>query len=368
MKMVLKMRYDSVIYINGREISIDTPAYFIADIASNHDGDIDRANDLIRLAKEAGADAVKFQHFKADKIVSDYGFKNLGTKMSHQTSWDKSVFEIYKRYECNRDWTEELAKTAKSAKIDFLTTPYDNEAVELLDQYISAYKIGSGDITWIDFIEIIAKKKKPVILATGASNMDDVERAVDAILKHNPQLVLLQCNTNYTGSTENFKCINLKVLQTFAVRYPNIVLGLSDHTPLHATVLGAIALGARVIEKHFTDDNNRKGPDHAFSMNPETWGEMISRSRELEMSLGNGIKRIEKNEKDTVVVQRRCLRLVHNINVGEKIKENDLEALRPAPEGAIEPYEISKVVGKTLVISKFAGDALFVNDFKEEIC
>lgn len=366
--MVLKMRYDSVIYINGREISIDAPAYFIADIASNHDGDIDRANDLIRLAKEAGADAVKFQHFKANKIVSDYGFKNLGTKMSHQTSWDKSVFEIYKQYECNRDWTEELAKTAKSAKIDFLTTPYDNEAVELLDQYIPAYKIGSGDITWIDFIEIIAKKNKPVILATGASNIDDVERAVDAILKHSPQLVLLQCNTNYTGSPDNFKFINLKVLQTFAVMYPNMVLGLSDHTPLHSAVLGAITLGARVIEKHFTDDNKREGPDHAFSMNPETWGEMIERSRELELALGNGIKRIEQNETDTVVVQRRCLRLVHNMNTGDKIKENDLESLRPAPGEAIEPYEINKVIGKTLAISKFAGDALYINDFKEEIC
>lgn len=368
MKMVLKMKYDDVMYIGGKKIFIDAPTYFIADIASNHDGDIERAKSLIWLAKEAGADAVKFQHFKADKIVSDYGFKNLGTKISHQSSWDKSVFEIYKQHECNRDWTEELAKTAKRAKIDFLTTPYDIEAVEMLDQYIPAYKIGSGDITWIDFIEIIAKRNKPVILATGASNMDDVERAVDAILKYNPQLVLLQCNTNYTGSPDNFKYINLKVLQTFAARYPNMILGLSDHTPLHATVLGAIALGARVIEKHFTDDNARQGPDHAFSMNPETWREMIERSRELEFALGDGIKRIEPNESDTVVVQRRCLRLFHNINAGDKIKEDDLESLRPAPRGTIEPYEISKVIGKTLTVSKSAGDALFENDLKEETC
>lgn len=366
--MVLKMRYNNVMYINGREISIDSPTYFIADIASNHDGDIERAKNLIWLAKEAGADAVKFQHFKANKIVSDYGFKNLGTKISHQASWDKSVFEIYEQHECDRDWTEELAKTAKCAKIDLLTTPYDIEAVELLDEYIPAYKIGSGDITWIDFIEIVAKKNKPVILATGASNIDDVERAVDATLKHNPQLVLLQCNTNYTGTTDNFEHINLKVLQTFTIRYPNMIIGLSDHTPLHATVLGAIALGARVIEKHFTDDNTREGPDHAFSMNPNTWKEMIERSRELELSLGNGIKRIEQNEMDTVIVQRRCLRLVRNINAGGKIEMSDLESLRPAPKGALEPYKISKIVGKTLAISKLAGDALFENDFQEETC
>lgn len=367
-KVGREMKYDSIIYINGREISIVSPTYFIADIASNHDGDIERAKELIWLAKEAGADAIKFQHFKANKIVSDHGFKNLGIKMSHQTTWKKSVFDIYKQYECDRNWTGELVKTAKEAKIDFMTTPYDTEAVELLDPYIPVYKIGSGDITWTHLIEIIAKKNKPVILATGASNMEDVERAVDVILRYNRQFVLLQCNTNYIGSPENYKYINLRVLQSFALRYPNMILGLSDHTPYHAAVLGAIALGARVIEKHFTDNNEREGPDHAFSMNPKTWKEMVERSRELELALGNGIKRIEPNETDTLVVQRRCLRLIHNINTGEKIKENDLEALRPAPKGAIEPYEISKVVGKTLAISKFAGDALFVNDFKEEIC
>lgn len=367
MKAVAKLRYDDVIYIGKREISIDSPTYFIADIASNHDGDIERAKNLIWLAKEAGADAVKFQHFKADKIVSDYGFKNLDHKKSHQASWDQSVFEIYKKYECNRNWSTELANVAKEAKIDFLTTPYDVEAVELLDQYIPAYKIGSGDITWIDFIEMIAKKNKPVVISTGASNIDDIERAVEAVLKHNSKLLLLQCNTNYTGSLKNFKYINLKVLRTFADKYPNMVLGLSDHTPFHATVLGAIALGARVIEKHFTDDNKREGPDHAFSMNPETWKEMIERSRELEFSLGDGIKRIEQNEMDTAIVQRRCLRLVHDMNIGEKIKEIDLEPLRPAPKGSIEPYRINQVVGKTLTNPKSAGSALLEKDLEKEI-
>lgn len=361
------MRYDDVIYIGKREISISAPTYFIADVASNHDGNIERANELIWLAKEAGADAVKFQHFKAGKIVSDYGFKHLGSKMSHQASWDKSVFEVYEQYECNRDWTTELVKTAKKAKIDFLTTPYDTEAVELLDRYIPAYKIGSGDITWTEFIEMIAKKNKPVIMATGASTISDVERAVEAVLKQNSQLVLLQCNTNYTGSLENFQYINLNVLKTFAIKYPNMIIGLSDHTPLHATVLGAIALGARVVEKHFTDDNNRVGPDHAFSMNPKTWKEMVERSRELEISLGDGTKRIEKNEIDTAIVQRRCLRLTRDMKTGEQITCNDLESLRPAPKGAIEPYKIKQVVGRTLKSPKSTGDALFEKDIVEDL-
>jgi N-acetylneuraminate synthase len=362
------MQYDSVIFINGREIALDKPAYFIADIASNHDGKLERAKNLIRIAKNAGADAVKFQHFKASKIVSDYGFKNLGGQISHQSSWKKSVFEVYKQYECNREWIAELANVAKEAGIDFMTTPYDEEAITLLDNYLPAYKIGSGDITWTDFIEMVARKGKPVLLATGASRMEDVIRAVNVVIKHNRQIVLLQCNTNYTGSIDNFRHINLKVLRTFAIAFPNMLLGLSDHTPGHSSVLGAISLGARVIEKHFTDDNTREGPDHAFSMNPKTWHEMIERSRELELSLGDGIKIIEENETDTVVLQRRCLRFIRDVKAGDKINSEDLEALRPAPFNSVPPFKLIDMAGKLLSVSKVAGDALYYSDVKEPLC
>lgn len=360
------MQYDNVLLINGREISIAAPTYFIADVASNHDGDLSRAKELIWYAKEAGADAVKFQHFKAKTIVSDYGFRNLGHKLSHQAAWQKSVYEIYQQYECNRGWNEGLAKTAAEASIDFMTTPYDLEAIDMLDQYISAYKIGSGDITWTDFIEVVAKQGKPVILATGASNMEDVERAVDSITQHNRQIALLQCNTNYTGSIENFSNINLRVLASYNLKYPNMVLGLSDHTSGHAAVLGAIALGARIIEKHLTDDNNRIGPDHSFSMNPITWREMMERSRELEQALGDGVKRVERNEFEAKIVQRRCLRLTRDVLEGETLVEDDLESLRPAPKESLPPYMSKYVVGRQVIRRKTAGDALYMNDIKED--
>lgn len=359
------MHYNSVVFIGKREISLIKPTYFIADIASNHDGDLERAKKLIYLAKKSGADAVKFQHFKAEKIVSDYGFKHLGKQKSHQAKWKKSVFEIYKQYECDRDWIHELIQTARKVQIDFFTTPYDFEAVELFDLYVPAYKIGSGDITWIEIVETIAKKRKPVILSTGASNMQDVARAVNAILRYNRQIILLQCNTNYTGKKENFKFVNLKVLSTFQKKYPNMILGLSDHTPDHAAVLGAIALGARVIEKHFTDDNKRIGPDHPFSLNPKTWRDMIDKSRELELSLGDGIKKIEDNEKETVIIQRRALRLVRNLKAGSKIRAKDLVSLRPAPRGSLAPYLKQNIIGKTLKKSKIAQDVLFTTDFKD---
>jgi N-acetylneuraminate synthase len=158
----------------------------------------------------------------------------------------------------------------------------------------------------------------------------------------------MQCNTNYTGSAENFKHVNLNVLRDFATRYPNAVLGLSDHTVGHATVLGAVAMGARVVEKHFTDDNSRSGPDHGFAMNPKTWREMVDRTRELEQALGDGKKRIEANEQQSVQVQRRALRATRDLAVGDKLTAADLEALRPIPNDGIEPYRLNELVGKTL--------------------
>lgn len=358
------MQYDSSISINGRLISIDQPSYFIADIAANHDGDLERAKSLIWLAKEAGADAAKFQHFKAEKIVSDLGFKSLGSQQSHQAGWKKSVFEVFQDYECNREWNQELIKTAAEAKIDFITTPYDTDAVDELDPFLPAYKIGSGDITWVEFIEYVAKRNKPLFLASGASDLLDVERAVSAALKHNPQFVLMQCNTNYTGSLENFKFINLNVLKSYAAKYPGMILGLSDHSPGHATVLGAIALGARVIEKHFTDDAARIGPDHGFSMTPNTWRDMVDRGRELENALGDGLKRVEPNEIQTANLQQRCLYLMRDIGAGEIISAADVEALRPVQSGSLKPYELASVIGKKMMQGRKRAECLLKSDLE----
>lgn len=342
------MRYDTSFRIGNREIALDAPTYFIADIAANHDGDLQRAKDLIRLARDSGADAAKFQHFKAESIVSDYGFRSLGGQMAHQAKWEKPVFEIYADYSINRDWNHALAETARSVGIHWMTTPYDIEAVDQVVDLLPAFKIGSGDITWPAFIRYVASKKKPILLATGAATMTDVEVAVEAVLRENRQLCLMQCNTNYTGSLENFRFVNLKVLQTFALHWPGMPLGLSDHTPGHATALGAVALGARTIEKHFTDDTARKGPDHPFSMTPSTWREMVGRTRELENAMGDGVKRIEPNEMDSSIVQRRCLRLKTDLPAGTILEAKHIEALRPAPRAAFTPAQIDLAVGKRL--------------------
>ena len=331
------------------------PTYFIAEIAANHDGDLERAVALIHLAAAAGANAAKFQHFRAKHIVSRQGF-DLGPKVSHQSKWKKSVFEVYDNASVPWEWTERLKSECDEAGIDFFSSPYDLEAVDMLDQYVPAYKIGSGDITWPEILEHIARKNKPVLLATGASELGDVERAVGTIVAINRQLLLMQCNTNYTGSSENLAFVNLRVLQTFASMYPDLVLGLSDHTPGHITVLGAVALGARAIEKHFTDDRDREGPDHPFSMDPVGWREMVDRTRDLEHSLGDGVKVVEANERETVVVQRRCLRATRDLAEGTVLSAGDLEALRPAPADAIMPFQLREVVGRNLTRALLQGD------------
>jgi len=357
------MRYETSFAIGKDRVSLDAPTFFVADIAANHDGQLQRARDLIRLAKDAGADAAKFQHFKAERIVSDFGFRALGKQSSHQAKWGKPVFEVYANYSLNRDWNEILAETASEAGIHFMTTPYDFEAVDSISTMVPAFKIGSGDVTWPAFIEYVAGKGKPMLLATGASTMAEVEAAVHAVLAKNRKLCLLQCNTNYTGSLENFRFINLRVLQAYALHWPGLPLGLSDHTPGHTTVLGAVALGARVIEKHFTDDVTRNGPDHPFSMTPDTWGEMVQRTRELENALGDGVKRVEGNEAETVILQRRCLRTTRSLAAGHRLVAADLEALRPAPVGAFTPDRLTVAVGRRLAVSKECGDAIFDTDF-----
>ena len=349
--------------IGKKTINQDSKTYFIADIGANHNGSLNKAIDLIHSAKENGADAAKFQHFSAETIVSDYGFRSLRKKLSHQSKWKKSVFEVYKDASIDLSWTSILKKTCDEVGIEFFTSPYSFSMVDHINSYVRAFKIGSGDITWHDILRYIASKNKPCIVASGASNLNEVKAAIKIISKVNKKICLMQCNTNYTGSEDNFKYINLNVLKTYKKNFPNIILGLSDHTDGHSTVLGAIALGAKMIEKHYTLNKNREGPDHKFSMDPTSWKEMIDRSNQLEASLGNMTKKIEKNEISTANVQRRSIRLKKSLKIGSKIKIEDLDFLRPCPKNSLPPYLKSKIIGKKLKKNKIAGDFIRLSDF-----
>jgi sialic acid synthase SpsE len=353
------------IKIGAHTIGAHHPTYFIADIAANHDGLLERAKKLIRLAKEAGADSAKFQNFRAPHIVSDYGFTIMDSQVSHQAAWKKSVFQVYTEASMPFEWTPILKQTCDDVGIDFFSAPYDFEAIDMLDPYVMMYKAGSGEIDWIEALERMASKGKPIFIATGASDIGEVQRAVHAILKINPQLVLMQCNTNYTASPDNYDHLHLNVLKTYASVFPDVILGLSDHTHAVAPVLGAVTLGARVIERHFTDSNKRQGPDHKFAMNPQNWSKMIEETRLLERSLGSTDKFVAGNETETAIIQRRCLRAARDIKAGEIFTREMIDVLRPATPGAIKPHEITSVVGKRALVNFPLGKELRWTDLGE---
>jgi len=339
----------TAIQTKNSTISANGPCYFIADIAANHDGSLNRAKQLIRLAALSGANAAKFQNFKANTIVSRQGFGELGEKIAHQSSWEKDVFDVYEEAELPWEWTEELISCCDENGIDYFTAPYD---LDFVDQYADRFqiiKVGSGDITWAEALEKYAKSKKYVFLATGASTIEDVSRAVNILETGATPLVIMQCNTNYSGSLDNFNHLNLRTLNQYSELFPNAILGLSDHTPGHVAVLGAVSLGARVIEKHFTDDNKRTGPDHYFSLDPDSWKRMVADVRILESALGDGQKKIEENEKDSIVVQRRALRFRRNLQKGTALDREDLIALRPCPKNGVPPYKIDELIGRRLI-------------------
>lgn len=344
------------IKIGDRPVGENHKTFFVAEVGSNHGGDLELAKHLMGLARASGADAVKFQHFQAPRIVSDFGFKKLTVKQSHQSTWKKSVFEMYLDASTPWGWTQALVGHAKTVGIDLFSTPYDLDAVDFLDTYIPAFKIGSGDINWPAMLIAVARKGKPVFLATGASDIGEVQRAVDTIRVYNDQLVLMQCNTNYTGEAGNMAFVNLNVLKTYQAMYPDVILGLSDHAAGHSAVLGAVALGAKVIEKHFTDDKTRDGPDHHFAMSPDEFREMVDRTRELEYALGSSVKKVESNEYFTAIVQRRCLRASRDLKANSLVTWDCITELRPSPYGSIPPDRVDAVVGRVLRVDVPEGE------------
>lgn len=328
------------------------PAYIIAEIGSNFDGDIQRAFKLIDLAKQCGADAAKFQCFIADKIVSKERFE--GSRKGFQAKWTEPVYEVYQHAELPRDWIQQLHDRSKSVGIDFLATPYDRAAVDLLDKMgIPAFKVGSGDITWLEFLEHVARREKPVLLPTGASTLAEVDKAVKAVRSTgNNDIVVLQCVTNYPSS---FESANIRAMKSMGKSLGTLV-GYSDHTPGHVVPFGAVALGACVIEKHFTDDKKRKGPDHPFALDGREFKEMVDGIRVMERSLGSPIKDLYAEERETVMLQRRCLGAAKDIPNGSRISEDMIDVLRPFVAGALEPEHKPRIVGHVAKVDYRKGD------------
>jgi len=325
--------------------------YVIAEVGSNFDGDLNRAKQLALLAKEVGADAYKIQNFLAPKIVSERGFANLQT--SFQAKWDKPVVEVYRAAEFPRTWLQELSTYCQSIGIDFISAPYDSEAVDLLEAVgVPLYKVGSGEIDNYALLRRIAQTGKSVLLACGSATMDEIGAAVAAIRDEgNNRIAILQCVTNYPSPVAD---ANLRAMVAIRDAF-DVAVGYSDHTigldgggddPLSGMTvpLGAVALGATVIEKHFTDDRTRKGPDHPFAMEAGAFKVMVDGIRAMEAALGDGKKVIMPSEVDTVVIQRRGMYAAQPIRKGTRITMEMIKFLRPAI--GLRPSALPQVVGK----------------------
>ncbi|MBI2050327.1 MAG: N-acetylneuraminate synthase family protein [Parcubacteria group bacterium] len=349
--------FPKTINIGGRLIGEGQPALIIADIGANFDRNLDKAKELALAVKQAGGDVVKIQSFLAPKIVSGKGFASMQLKGVHG-SWGRPVDEIFKEAEFPREWHKEFFDYCKSIGIMASSAPYDFEAVDLMEECgVDFYKIGSGDITWLEMLEYIARKGKPVILATGASTLAEVDEAVAAIAATgNIDLALLQCITNYPSKIES---ANLNVLKTYQESY-GIITGYSDHTPGDTVVLGSIALGGKVIEKHFTLDKSAHGPDHPHSMDPKEFGAMVRRVREMEQALGSAKKEVVPEESETVIVQRRGLCAKVDVKKGEAFSGENVIELRPAL--GILPKHKKDIIGKPAKRDISAGEPIKWDD------
>jgi pseudaminic acid synthase len=330
-----------VVRIGDREVGGGAPVYVIAEAGSNHDRNLDQAKRLIDVAAEAGADAVKFQTFAADRIVAET--KTRAKYLDDLLPPDKTMSDLFRELELPREWHATLFEHATAAGIDFISTPFDMEAVDLLDDLgVKAFKVASYELWHLPLIREVASRGKPIICSTGMANMADVQDAVDTVAATgNDQLILLHCVVNYPPP---FSDLNLRAIQTLRTAF-GVPVGYSDHSSGITAPIVATALGAAVIEKHYTLSRDLPGPDHRFAIEPDELKAMVRGIRDAQDALGNGIKRMAPAEADLFVTARRSLFAARDLNAGTILSEEDVAILRPGT--GIEVRDLPKVVGRT---------------------
>jgi len=314
--------------------------FIIAEAGVNHNGDIKLAKKLIDIALEAGADAVKFQTFRTEEVVS-----NIAAKARYQqetTGAAGSQFGMLKKLELTEKDFRDLFAFARKQGIVFLSTPFDKRSVDLLDELaVPAFKIPSGEITNVPLLTHIASKNKPVILSTGMSTLSDIEEALRALREEGADdIILLHCVSSYPAEVED---INLRAIETLECAF-GLPAGLSDHTVGIIVPIAAVAMGACVIEKHFTLDKSLPGPDHRVSLEPAELKQLVMAIRDVEKAMGNGIKTPAKEESKNKTVARRSLVARVDIPRGATITEEMVSIKRPG--GGIEPKYINTIIGK----------------------
>ena len=331
----------NAVHIGDRRVGEGAPVYIVAEAGSNHDRDLGQAKRLIEVAAEAGADAVKFQTFLADQIVAETTVR--AKYLDAILPPDKSMADLFRDLELPREWHAELKAYTESCGIDFLSTPFDHEAVDLLDALgVKAFKVATYELWHLPLIRDVASRGKPIICSTGMADIGEVADAVAAVRSTgNEQLILMHCVVNYPPP---FADLNLRAIQTMRQAF-GVPVGWSDHTPGWLAAVVATTLGAAVIEKHYTTDRGRPGPDHRFALEPGELAQMVRAIRDTEDALGDGIKRMAPAEADLYVTARRSLFAARAIDPGRIVTEDDVAILRPGT--GIEVRDLPHVIGRT---------------------
>jgi len=324
---------------------IGKKVFIIAEAGVNHNGNINLAYKLVDVAKEAEVDAIKFQTFKTEKVISKYA--DMASYQKNNLSTKESQYEMVKKLELSYKEFKKLKKHCDEIKIMFLSTPDEEYSLDfLVDELDMPFvKIGYGEVTNLPYLRKIAAKNKPIIMSTGMAELGEVEEAINTIREVNSKanISLLHCTTNYPTPYEE---VNLKAMQTLAVAF-KLPVGYSDHTLGIEVPVTAVAMGAKIIEKHFTLDKKLPGPDHKASLEPSELKEMVKAIRNIETALGDGIKKPNKSEIEIMKVARRSLIATRDIRAGEIIKESDIAIKRPGT--GILPKFKEIVIGMKLI-------------------
>lgn len=327
--------------IAGQLIADHTDCYVIAEIGHNHQGDLDKCKEMFLQARDCGANAVKLQ--KRDN-------RQLFTKAMYEKPYDNensfgSTYGAHREaLEFGKEQYEELIRYANEIGVTFFATAFDPWSADFLaDLDMPAYKIASGDLKSIPLLQHVARIGKPMIVSTGGGSLEDIDRAVEAILPINPQLSLLQATATYPTQAEE---MNLLVIQTLRERYPQLVVGLSDHYNGITMAVAAYLLGSRIVEKHFTLNHTWRGTDHALSLEPIGMTKMIRDLRRIRLALGNGTKEPHPNEAPALAKMGKSLVAARDLRAGHRIASEDV-AMK-SPGGGLPPYEIDRLVGCVL--------------------
>ena len=346
-------------HIGDRPVGPDEPAFVIAEAGSNHNGDLDIAKELIDVAVDTGADAVKFQTFRAE---------DLYVEESGEVEYlddDRSIYEIIESMEMPYEWIPELHDYCLERGIQFMSTPFDERSAEELAEYVPAWKVASYTSSHIPFLEHLAETDKPIIMSTGAHELDEVAESVAALREAGASdLVLLQCVAAYPTPLSE---INVGVVETLREEF-DVPTGLSDHTldPVTAPS-AAVALGACVVEKHFTLDKSMEGPDHEFALEPDELDRMVTAIRDTEAALGSGEKRVLEVERELHKKARRAIHAVEDVEAGEELTEENLKVLRPGEqESGLHPKFYDEVVGTTALRDISQGTGISWDDIDRD--